>query len=153
SPFTVETVVALMDGAPVTWWLSGGCALEYFVGRPIRAHGDLDISLRRDDWEAFGVHVSPMLECYIAKEGELFPARNELTPEEYNICSREVGGGDWRLQVNLEPVTGVTWEYRRDARIHRPLDEVVRDANGVPCVNPAVQLLWKAKAPRDVDET
>jgi hypothetical protein len=36
--------------------------------------------------------------------------------------------------------------------VHRPLDEVVRDAGGIPCVNPAVQLLWKAKAPRDIDE-
>jgi hypothetical protein len=152
SPFAVETVAALMEGAPVTWWLSGGCALDRFAGTEIRPHGDVDISLRRSDWEAFGVHVSPMLECYVARDGDLSPARNELAAQECNIWAREVGGGDWRIQINLEPVVGVTWEYRRDGRVHRPLDEVVRDAGGIPCVNPAVQLLWKAKAPREIDE-
>jgi hypothetical protein len=40
----------------------------------------------------------------------------------------------------------------RDRRVHRPIDEVVHDQDGLPCVNPAVQLLWKAKAPLPEDE-
>ena len=59
--------------------------------------------------------------------------------------------GPWRLQINLEPCSGDEWTYRRDSRVHRPLDEVIHHQGGVPCVNPAVQLLWKARdhAPKD----
>src|SRR5258708_1288122 len=63
-PFTVETVQALMRDAPVTWWLSGGYALDRFAGETIREHGDIDISVARTDWSAFLAHVDGMLECF-----------------------------------------------------------------------------------------
>jgi hypothetical protein len=55
------------------------------------------------------------------------------------------------MQINLEPVAGDDWEFRRDARVRRPLREVMHDLAGLPCVNPAVQLLWKAKEPLPKD--
>jgi len=55
------------------------------------------------------------------------------------------------MQINLEPCSGGEWIYRRDARVRRTLDDVIQDRDGVPCVNPSVQLLWKARdhAPKD----
>jgi hypothetical protein len=80
-----------MAGAPVTWWLSGGEALDVFIGRNTRAHGDIDVSVRRADVGGLLAHVD----------------------------DRE-------------------WFYRRDARIHLPVDEVVRWRGDLPCVAPAV---------------
>ena len=55
------------------------------------------------------------------------------------------------MQINLEPCSGAEWTYRRDLRVHRPLADVINHRGGVPCVNPSVQLLWKARdhAPKD----
>ena len=50
-------------------------------------------------------------------------------------------------------VDGNEWIYRRDPRARLPLARVVRRRDdGLPYVDPAVQLLWKAKDPRPQDE-
>jgi hypothetical protein len=57
-------VAALFRDAGAPWWIAGGYAIELAVGRPVRAHGDIDVLvLRRDqlmvqralagwDWQA-----------------------------------------------------------------------------------------------------
>lgn len=57
------------------------------------------------------------------------------------------------LQVNLNDSEGDRWVYRRDRRVGRPLGEVVlRTREGLPYLAPEVQLLFKAKDPRPMDE-
>jgi hypothetical protein len=56
------------------------------------------------------------------------------------------------MQINLEPCEGDDWVYRRDPRVRRPLTEVIQEWGGIPCVNPAVQLLWKARDRASKDE-
>lgn len=46
---TVTEVGQRFAGAPFTWGLAGGYAIEQFVGHPIRAHGDIDIVVFRDE--------------------------------------------------------------------------------------------------------
>ena len=53
----------------------------------------------------------------------------------------------------LEDVEDDAWVFRRDRRIRRPLDSLVRhDAAQIPYLSPELQLLYKAKNPRPVDE-
>ncbi|HWS44851.1 MAG TPA: hypothetical protein VN636_03250 [Acidimicrobiia bacterium] len=155
-PFAVDTVAALLRATPARWWLSGGCAVDHFLGRVTRPHGDIDVSVARDDWVAFADSVDDRLEWFVARDGSLTPAagarRAQLRPGEHNLWAREHGEPVWRLQVNLEPVSDGVWIYRRDARIRRPVGAVVLPVRGVPCVQPAVQLLWKAKDPRPIDD-
>ena len=148
-PFTVEQVLALMDGAPVSWWLSGGYALDRFVGRTIRSHGDIDISLAAEDWDPFAAHVSSRLELWNARNGELTPA---TAAPWHNVWARESGDSAWRLQVNLEPVVDGVWHYRRAPGVTRPLAEVVLRDGALPYAAPAVQLLWKSKSRRPRDD-
>jgi len=70
----------------------------------------------------------------------------------HGLWARERVGGPWRVQINLEPVEGDDWVFRRDPRVRRPLEQVVHDRDSLPRVNPAVQLLWKAKDPLPKDE-
>src|SRR5262249_30909597 len=82
---------------------------------------------------------------YVAKDGRLSQLGDRaLEPEEYNLWLHEAGGDTWRVQVNLESGDRSRWVYRRDARIARPMREVVIGGETLRYVNPAVQLLWKA---------
>jgi len=44
-PYPVHRVVDVMCEVTDDWWLSGGEALDRFVGRHTRAHGDVDVSI------------------------------------------------------------------------------------------------------------
>jgi Aminoglycoside-2''-adenylyltransferase len=151
-PFAVATVLQLMQGAEVAWWLSGGEALDAFVGRKTRPHGDIDISLRRSDLARFREHIGSRLELQIAHDGALSPLTDAPPAEVHGLWARDERNGPWRLQINLEPVENGEWIYRREPRVRLPLERVVRRRGALPYVSPAVQLLWKAKDTRAQDE-
>jgi hypothetical protein len=152
---SVASVLALMAGTDVMWWLSGGEALDVFVGRSTRAHADIDISLRRSDLPDFRAFTSSHLTLKIAHDGQLHELTDLPIADAVNgLWARESAGGPWRLQVNLEPVDNDEWCYRRNPRVRLPVETLIRrrDADGLPYVAPAVQLLWKAKDTRPKDE-
>jgi hypothetical protein len=153
-PFTVGAVLDLMAGSDVTWWLSGGEALDVFVGHPTRAHGDIDISVRRSDLAAFRRFVGGRLELQVALDGRLHGMGDEaIGPEVHGLWARETTTGPWRLQVNLEPIVGDEWIYRRERSVRLATEHLIRRRDdGLPYVAPAVQLLWKAKDTRPQDE-
>ncbi|SHN44331.1 hypothetical protein [Cryptosporangium aurantiacum] len=83
----------------------------------------------------------------------MFPANDHpLLPGDHNLWARHPGEQVWRVQINLEPITAGTWAYRRDPRVTRPVAEASWRSGRVTCINPAVQLPWKARSPRDRDE-
>jgi hypothetical protein len=155
-PFDVASVLTLMAGSEVTWWLSGGEALDVFAERPTRAHADIDISLRRSDVPAFHRFVADTLLLKIAHDGQLHEAPDLPIGHDVNgVWARETPTGPWRLQVNLEPIEAGEWSYRREPRVRLPLEQVIRRRDdGLPYVAPAVQLLWKAKdtRPKDIQD-
>ena len=107
-------------------------------------------------YQRVAAELAAHLELQITHDGKLIPLTGRADPADdsiHGLWAREVGGGPWRLQINLEPCAGDEWTYRRDPRVHRPLDAVIRHRAGVPCVNPAVQLLWKARDHTPKDET
>lgn len=156
-PFTVGDVLTLMAGTEVMWWLSGGEALDVFVGRPTRPHADIDISLRRSDLAAFREFVARQLELKIAHDGRLYDfseSGRPRDPDVHGLWARETTTGPWRLQINLEPVENDEWIYRRQPAVRVPVEHVIRRRDdGLPYVAPAVQLLWKAKDTQPKDET
>jgi aminoglycoside-2''-adenylyltransferase len=152
-PFDVATVERIMAGADVLWWLSGGEALDVFLGRSTRAHCDIDISVRRSDFSQLREFLAGKLDVKIARDGVLSELGDEpLDDRIHGLWARQTDGGPWRLQINLEPVIDGEWIFRRDPRIRRPVHEVVWRRATLSYVNPAVQLLWKVKEPQEKDE-
>ena len=151
-PYPVDHVVELMGGITDEWWLSGGEALDRFVGHRTRDHGDVDVSIPTAHVDAVTERLATSFDVRIASRGHLYPlaAARDVEPR-HNLWVRELDG-PWRLQVNLEPCDTTTWTYRRDDRITRPRADAIVTLDGVPCAAPAVQLLWKAKAPIEKDE-
>jgi hypothetical protein len=70
----------------------------------------------------------------------------------HDVWARPGPADPWRLAFVLNPSAGETWIYRRDARITRPVAEIVFERSGLHFLVPEIQLLFKSKRPRVKDE-
>ena len=153
-PFDVAVVLELLSDSDVLWWLSGGQALDVFLQRSSSALTATSTSACDGPiGQRCNAFLRHRLDVKIAHNGVLSDATDGPLDNEVNgFWARDVSGGPWRLQINLELVDDTDWVYRRDLRIRRPLREVVWWRGPLPYVNPAVQLLWKATDPGPKDE-
>jgi hypothetical protein len=150
---TVPALVEVLAAVTVPWWLSGGWALDEFLGRTTRAHADIDVTVARQDWSAMYEQLRPVFDVFEADDGQLRPVNGALDSAKVsNMWARDLGGGPFRVQFNLEPIAGGTWTYARDPRVQRPLEDAAWWSGRAWCISPAYQLLWKAKAPAAKDE-
>ncbi|MDX1468981.1 MAG: amino acid transporter [Acidimicrobiia bacterium] len=142
---------AIMAGYPADWWVSGGWALDLVHGSKTRDHIDLDIGVYREDvphlFDSFD------LEFHAAADGKLrhMGEAGDLWSQANSIWVRRPGAQKWLLEMILNESDGDEWVYRRDARVRLPRKEVAIDVDGIPCVRPEIQLLFKAKQMRDRD--
>jgi hypothetical protein len=143
----------LFGGAPFRWWVAGGWSVE-LGAEPRRFHEDLEVAVPRDalptvrvwlrDYHLWDTHEAALR--YLAPDvsvpadhGQLWLRRDAYSP--------------WLLDLMLTPVTGETWFYKRDARVSRPLDQVIRiGPGGVPYQRPEISLLFKARRRLEKDE-
>ncbi|WP_147918084.1 nucleotidyltransferase domain-containing protein [Ruania zhangjianzhongii] len=152
-PLTVDAVIALLGSSSTRWWLSGGCGLDHWLGRTTREHGDIDVSVIREDWRRLVAELPTRLELLAAMSGALLPlAECADDPALHNIWVRSAETGEFVLQINIEDGDQHLWRYRRLPAITRAWAHAVESVRGVPTVNPAVQLLWKSARPVDKDD-
>jgi hypothetical protein len=156
SPLSPVEAGSLFQGAPFRWWVAGGWSTE-LDAEPRRFHEDIEIAVPRNDlrdlrdwlgayhlWDTGG--PPPGAIHYLAPEGDLPDDRDQL-------WVRRDAYSPWIADLMLTPVTGDTWFYKRDARVSRPLDEVVRiGAGGVPFQRPEITLLFKSRRRSAKDE-
>jgi hypothetical protein len=127
----------LLAAVTVPWWIAGGWAIELYCEAPVRAHGDLDIGCFRDDLPA-------LLATFPRWQQAVHPNSVWLRPAD-SAC--------WVLQVMPEQRDGDQWCYRRDPRIRAPAADITLvDDDGLACLRPEIQLLYKSKQPRPRDE-
>ena len=155
-PLTPRAVAAIFAAAEFPWWIAGGFALDHFVGRTLRPHGDIDVLVLRADAAAVR-RLLTAWDCWMADPpGTLRPwaAEEPLPGRVTDVWCREAGGlGPWRFQVMVDESEGLLWRSRRAAAVTRPIAELgTRDTQGIPFLAPEVQLFYKAKAPRPKDE-
>jgi hypothetical protein len=152
-PLTPEQVAALMRGLDIPWWIAGGWALDLFLGHGTRAHNDIEIAVFRGDVEKVRAHLKGW-EHFIAEKGTFTPWRGALPPSAHELWSRERGHETWQLEILIEERDDDRWFYRRDRDIGAHTKDIGRTtADGIPYIRPDIQLLYKSKAPRAVDES
>jgi len=144
---------ALFAGAPFRWWVAGGWSVE-LGGVPRRFHEDLEVAVPRQDVRALRdwLHAYHLWDTH---GGALrFLAPDVVVPIDHEqLWLRRDGQSPWLLDLMLTPVAGDTWFYKRDQRVSRPLDLVIRiDADGVPYQRPEITLLFKARRRWEKDE-
>lgn len=154
-PLSPEVVSQLFARAEFPWWIAGGHAIERFVGRTLREHGDTDVLLLRRDRAAARALLRDW-DCWAADPpGRLrpWPVGEDLPISVSDVWCRADPSGPWQFQLMLDDSDGETWRSRRCGNVTKPVGELGwRDASGVPCLCPEVQLFYKAKAPRPKDE-
>ena len=154
-PLTPQQVAELLRGVDVPWWIAGAWALDLFAGRQTRAHEDIEISVFRGDEQKIRERLKGW-EFFVAEAGTLtqWKPGASLPKEAHEIWSREHGRETWQLEILIEERVGGRWVYRRNERIGAHEKDVGRFTNdGIPYIRPDIQLLYKSKGPRAVDES
>ena len=152
-PLAPRAVADLFAGSPARWWLSGGAALDAWLGEPIRERTNIDVSTTAKDLPALLGGIPAGCSAWVTADEE--PVRwGEHDPdgEVQPVRLRDDATGAWVLQVNVEDGIDRAWLYRRDPRLQLPWDRAVLDIDGIPTGAPEVQLVWKALRPRPEDE-
>lgn len=154
-PLSVVETIALFVHAPFKWGLAGGHAIEQFLGRGHRAHGDIDIIVFRDEQLA--------LQQWLAANWSLYASDPPGTlrrwlPDEFlgaginDLWAHRHGVEAWELQAIIVDVEGDEWISRRGPMIRGPRHTLLTTYHGVPCVRAEVQLMYKARHCRPKDE-
>ena len=154
-PLAPDQVVPLLAKAGVQWWVTGGQALDVFLGHSTRAHADLDVAVLRRDQQAFR-RALPGWDLVIRTDGGFAPwaADTEVPGDAYRIWARETPSGPWRIEIVLEECEGERWQFRGKRQIGVSVADLGRrDERGVPYVRPEVVLLYKSKTASGTDET
>jgi len=152
-PLTPEQVRDLFD-AKFPWWIAGGYALDLFMGRQLRAHNDIDVSVFRDDIAKVRDTLRGW-ELFIAESGTFTPWRSgDLPKNAHELWAREGGKESWQLEILVEEREGDRWVYRRNKDIGvRAVDLGRTTPDGIPYIRPEIQLLYKSAGARASDET
>ncbi len=153
-PLTPEGVAELLGGTTSRWWLSGGVALDHWLGRPIRARANTDASTTSADVRGVIEALPPEYSVWAPNGDDAVIPWADAAPDAdlQPLRIRDERTGAWVLQLNVEDGIERVWLYRRDPRLQLPWDRAVLDVDGIPTGAPEVQLLWKALRPRPEDE-
>jgi hypothetical protein len=146
-PLSRKEVADIFVNAPFSWGLGGGYAIEQFLGRSLRSHGDIDVVIYRDeqlqvqhwlkDWCLYAADPPGTLRSWLADE--------YLPYGIHDIWAHRANAQAWQLQLMLVEVEGDEWWIRRDPAIHGRRDDLIVEYHGMQCVRVEVQLLYKAK--------
>jgi hypothetical protein len=139
----------------VPWWIAGGWALDLFLGQETRPHGDIDIGVFRGD----ALRACAMLadwDFFEAHAGAVTPLALNTAPREAvnSLWSRRQGEREWKFELMLDDGDSGRWIFRRNREISRPLETAIRrTTSGIPFLAPEIQLLYKSKGVRPIDQT
>jgi aminoglycoside-2''-adenylyltransferase len=143
----------LFSSVDAPWWVAGGLALDLFLGCGTRQHHDLDVGVLRRDI-AKVLQALSSWDVFEAKDGALTPLRTGQIPHPgvNALWCRPSPIAAWALELMLDDSQDDMWLFRRAREICRPMSEVVRFSPlGTPYLAPEIQLLYKAKRPRERD--
>ena len=153
-PLGAHAAADLLGASAARWWLSGGVALDHWLGRPIRERTNTDVSTTSTALPDLLCALPAGFSAWAPGDGDTLipwdeaPLGADLQP----VRIRDERTGAWVLQVNVEDGTEHAWLYRRDPRLQLPWDRAVLDIDGIPTGAPEVQLTWKALRPRPEDD-
>jgi hypothetical protein len=146
-------VLALFADAPFRWWIAGGWSVDRGP-TPRRFHEDIEVAVPKRDVAELRVWLRAYHLWDTNERGIHHLAPDvELPPDREQIWVRRDAYSPWLVDLMLTPVDDDTWIYKRDARVTRPLDAVIRiGADGVPYQRPEVTLLYKSRRRSAKDE-
>lgn len=150
---SVTEAAGLFAGAPFRWWIAGGWSVD-LGAEPRRFHEDLEVAIPRRDVTALREWLHDY-HLWDTHDGALrYLAADVVVPIDHEqLWMRRDAHAPWLVDLMLTPVAGDTWFYKRDQRVTRPIDDVIRlGLDGVPYQRPEITLLFKARRRWEKDE-
>jgi hypothetical protein len=152
---TVEEVYHLLRDLPVPWWIAGGLAIDLFVGRMTRQHGDIDVLILRRHQLILQEYLG---DWDLAKTNQ--PGLKPWPKGEYlllgvnQVWCRRTPEAAWSLEIMFMEATEDRWFYRRAPSVGGAITKLgCQTPAGIPYLSPEIQLLYKARsAPSATDE-
>ena len=153
NPWTVPELNEALASFTGKWWLAGGMAIEWRVGRVLRAHADLDISVLADGLAPSLHALDGKVDAWTADNGGLsrLPQDCDVAGLRY-VWLSVPATTNFVLQINIESGDQNRWTYLPFPQIHLAWGEAITPVKGVPTGSMAAQLLWKARNPRPADD-
>jgi hypothetical protein len=145
-PLSLEETARLFAGLGAPRWVAGGWAIDLFLGRQTRDHGDVDVSILGGNQPQLRA-LLPGWDIQVAHAGALTPWHpgDRLSAPRHQFWARPAPEAAWTLEFLLEDHDSARWLYRRDHRISLLLDRLGRvSAAGIPYICPEVALLFKS---------
>lgn len=154
SCWTPSEVAQRLAGIGTPWYVAAGWALDLFLGRQTRAHGDIEIAIAAARFPEVR-HRFPGYVFDAVGNGRVWEdATPEVLAAVHQTWVRDPGTGNYLLDVFREPHDGDTWICRRDEKIRLPYSDIIyRTRDGIPYLAPELVLLFKAKHARRKDQS
>lgn len=159
NPIHPRDLLSLLGGAPFPWWITGGWALDLYLGRQTRPHFDTDVAIARRDqvtaqrylrtWDFYSTERN--------KDGKIVLRQwnpGEILGEEFpGVWARESEDDPWRFEFHFHEIDDELWIFRYCGAIQHSLGSIGGlSSEGIPYFLPEIALLYKAARLRDVDE-
>lgn len=147
----VRLINDIMADFPGTWGIAGGWAIDLFLKRKTRVHGDVDIVILRHDQHVLFTFLHDIggWDLHFVKGDRSVPWHNEHLEIPIHELHAEALLGHapgFEILLNDSDPEETTWFYRRDFRVTLPLDRlVVRNKLDIPFIAPEVVLLYQSK--------
>jgi hypothetical protein len=166
-PEAVASIAQTMASFPARWALSGGWAIDAWLGRETREHGDIDVSVSAADQQALfaylrGWQLVPHSPHAPNESNELWDGHQLTSPTHLHArrgTSEPVPKGallaehGFVAEFQIDDREGDHWVVSRQPPISVPVgDGVMESAWGVPAVAPEVLLFFKSRDLRRRDK-
>jgi GrpB-like predicted nucleotidyltransferase (UPF0157 family) len=142
----IQTIAKEMQGFSSSWYISGGWALDLFMGRVTRVHHDIDIVVARADQLALQTYMTTRgWRLMTPWEGRLepWPLNMRLELPRQQIHAFRNGAF---IDIQLSDIDQKVWHYRRDTVISRSVERIrLRSDRDIPFLAPELVLLFKSK--------
>ncbi|MEO6713674.1 MAG: hypothetical protein ABIM89_09630 [Mycobacteriales bacterium] len=141
---------ALFFALDASWWVTGGRALDLFLGRSL-PHHDLDIAVLRKEQDAVRSHLAAW-DLHAMHDGLLtpWPSGTRLPHDRSVVWGRTATYLPWQIKLLVENTEADEWVYGPDDRVRLPLLALgLETPADIPYVRPEVVLLHQAAAGAD----
>ena len=149
-----QKISALMRNFQSEWFITGGWAIDLYLGSISRPHADIEIAIFRRDQIALQNYLNDWF-LQKAEDSRLSVwNQNEFLqlPVHEIHCFREKNDPQ-NFEVLLNESGADKWIYRRNEKVTKSITEVyLTTSSGIKFLRPEIVLLYKSKNPRAKDE-
>jgi hypothetical protein len=141
----VEKLRRRLQGLGCPWWVTGGWAIDMFLGRQTRPHADIEIAIARADQGRL-LMLPGMGGIEYVEAGEKKPWRGQRLELPVHELHARIYTGE-TFEALLNEFDAADWIYRRNPAIRLPRTRFAGTAH-LPI---EAVLLYKSKNPRPQD--